>query len=43
LLESGILLGALKLGLNLAQPIVVSFIKKRMAQNGAQSRRPRGR
>jgi hypothetical protein len=43
LLESGILLGALKLGLSLAQPIVLGYIKKRVGQNSAQSRSPRGR
>jgi hypothetical protein len=43
LLESGLLLGVLKLGLNLAQPIVLGYLKKRAAQNGAQSRPGRGR
>jgi hypothetical protein len=38
LLESGLLLGVLKLGLNLAQPIVAAYVKKRMGGNGPESR-----
>jgi hypothetical protein len=34
LLESGVLLGALKLGISLAQPMVVSYLKKKGAKNG---------
>ena len=41
LLESGLLLGVLKLGLNLAQPMVAAYVKKRMAGNTPES--PRGR
>ena len=43
LLESGVLLGALKLGLSLAQPIVLGYLKKRAARDGTPSRPPRGR
>lgn len=43
LLESGLLLGALKLGITLAQPIVLGYLKKKAARNDAQSRPPRGR
>ncbi len=43
LLESGVLLGALKLGISLAQPLVLGYLKKKTARNGAQSRPPRGR
>jgi hypothetical protein len=39
LLESGLLLGVLKLGLNLAQPIVAAYVKKRMTGNDPESRR----
>ena len=42
LLESGVLLGALKLGLSLVQPMVVSYLKKR-AREGPSSRAGRGR
>jgi integral membrane sensor domain MASE1 len=38
LLESGLLLGALKLGLNLAQPFVAAYVKKKMAGNSPDSR-----
>ena len=43
LLESGVLLGALKLGISLAQPMVLGYLKKKAARNGVQSRPPRGR
>ena len=38
LLESGALLGALKLGISLVQPIVLSYFTKKSARKGAQSR-----
>src|SRR5260370_11130418 len=33
LLESGLLLGALKLGITLAQPMVLGYLKKKAARN----------
>ncbi len=42
LLESGVLLGALKLGLSLVQPMLVSYFKKR-ARQGPESRPGRDR
>jgi hypothetical protein len=42
LLESGVLLGALKLGISLVQPMVVSYFAKQAARKGAQSRATRG-
>jgi len=43
LLESGALLGALKLGLSLVEPMVLSYLRKKVAGSGGQSRRPRDR
>jgi len=42
LLESGLLLSALKLGLSLARPMVVSYLAKKGAQKSPQSRTARG-
>jgi hypothetical protein len=42
LLESGVLLGALKLGISLVQPMVVSYFAKKGANKGGQSRNARG-
>lgn len=38
LLESGALLGALKLGISLVQPMVLSYLTKKAARKGAQAR-----
>ncbi|MEO6971562.1 MAG: hypothetical protein ABI217_11790 [Chthoniobacterales bacterium] len=38
LLESGALLGALKLGISLVQPMVLSYLKKKAARRDAPSR-----
>ena len=38
LLESGVLLGALKLGISLAQPIVLSYFKKKAGSKDTPSR-----
>lgn len=43
LLESGVLLGALKLGISLAQPMVLSYLKKRATRPDSYSRPPRDR
>ena len=41
LLESGALLGALKFGITLLQPVVVSYFAKKGAKKSAQGNRPR--
>ena len=38
LLQSGLLLSALKLGISLAQPMVVSYLRKKAVRKGAPSR-----
>ena len=43
LLESGVLLGALKLGISLFQPVVLSYLTKQAARKGAQTRPSRAR
>jgi hypothetical protein len=43
LLESGVLLGALKLGISLFQPMVLSYVKKRMAGEDSPRRSARDR
>ena len=43
LLQSGALLGALKLGLSLAQPMVLRYLAKKVTRSGDQSRRSRDR
>jgi hypothetical protein len=42
LLESGLFLSALKLGISLAQPMVVNYFAKKGAKKGPQSRTARG-
>ena len=40
LFESGLLFGALKLGISLAQPMVLNYLKKKASGRGAPIRRP---
>lgn len=42
LLESGLLLSAVKLGITILQPLVVSYFKKHGAKTRADARRPSG-
>ncbi len=42
LLESGLLLSAVKLGITILQPLVISYFKKQGAKTRADARRPSG-